>query len=197
MAQSAGIETSPSVVRSFSGEYDTFLTKRFDRTGEDERIHFASAMTLLGKKDGDGGDSGVSYLDLADFLMKNGAQANKDLEQLWRRIVFFICVSNTDDHLRNHGFLLKERGWVLSPAYDMNPVATGDGLALNISRDDNSQNLDIARSVAPIFRLSDARAEEIISEVVLAVSKWPEQAKRLKLPAPEISTMRNAFRMAS
>ncbi len=196
LAQAAGIETAQSDIRHFSGEYDTFLTRRFDRTEGGERVHFASAMTLLGKKDGDGGDTGVSYLGLADFLMKNGAQVNKDMEQLWRRIVFYICVSNTDDHLRNHGFLLQERGWVLSPAYDMNPVATGSGLSLNISRDDNSQSLDLARSVAPVFRVSDERAEEIIGDVVRAVRNWLELAQRIKLPAREIGIMKNAFRVA-
>ena len=153
-------------------------------------------MTLLGKKDGDGGDTGVSYLDLADFLIRHGAQANKDLEQLWRRIVFYICVSNTDDHLRNHGFLLHERGWVLSPAYDINPVATGGGLALNISRDDNGLSIDLVRSVAPVFRLKDGRAEEIIGEVINAVRRWPDLAKQHKIPSREVTLMKNAFRVA-
>lgn len=196
LAQSAGVETTQSDVRHFSGEYDTFLSKRFDRTEGGERVHFASAMTLLGKKDGDGGDTGVSYLDLADFLIRHGAQANKDLEQLWRRIVFYICVSNTDDHLRNHGFLLQERGWVLSPAYDINPVATGGGLALNISRDDNGLSLDLVRSVAPVFRLKDGRAEEIIGEVINAVRRWPDLAKQYKIPSREVTLMKNAFRVA-
>jgi serine/threonine-protein kinase HipA len=196
LAQAAGIEVAEADVRRFSGEYDTFLTRRFDRTEDGQRIHFASAMTLLGKKDGDGGDTGVSYLDLAGFLMKHGAQANKDLEQLWRRIVFYVCLSNTDDHLRNHGFLLQERGWVLSPAYDINPVATGGGLALNISRDDNSQSLDLIRSVAPVFRISNERANTIIGEVVGAVRNWVELAKQLKLPSREISAMKNAFLVA-
>ncbi len=158
LAQTAGIQTPTSLIRHFSGDYDTFLSKRFDRTECGTRLHFASAMTLLGKKDGDGGDTGVSYLDMADFLIKNGAHANQDLEQLWRRIVFYICVSNTDDHLRNHGFLLQARGWTLSPAYDINPVATGNGLSLNISRDDNSQDLDLARSIAPIFRVGNQQS---------------------------------------
>jgi len=193
LAQAAGIETSTSEVRRFSGEYDTFLTKRFDRTEGGERIHFASAMTLLGKKDGDGGDTGVSYLDLAEFLMKNGARVNKDMEQLWRRIVFYICVSNTDDHLRNHGFLLQDQGWVLSPAYDMNPVATGGGLSLNISREDNSQSFDLARGIAPVFRLSEVRADEVIAEVVKAVRTWPDIAKQQGLLSREISQMKNAF----
>jgi serine/threonine-protein kinase HipA len=196
LAQVAGIETSQSDIKHFSGEYNTFLTRRFDRTETGERIHFASAMTLLGKKDGDGSDAGTSYLELADFLIKNGAQVMQDLEQLWRRIVFYICVSNTDDHLRNHGFLLKERGWVLSPAYDMNPVAIGSGLSLNISRDDNSQALELALSVAPVFRMSNERAKEIIAEVVSAVRTWSERAKQLQLSSREIISMKNAFRVA-
>ncbi len=193
LAQAAGIETVQSDIRNFSGEYDTFLSKRFDRTESGERVHFASAMTLLGKQDGDGADTGVSYLDLAEFLMRNGAQANRDLEQLWRRIVFYICVSNTDDHLRNHGFLLRDGGWVLSPAYDINPVVTGGGLALNISKEDNSQSLDLARSVAPVFRINEGRADEIIGEVVGAVRNWEELAKKLKLSSREIGQMKNAF----
>lgn len=196
LAQKAGIDTAIAEIKNFSSDYDTFLTRRFDRTEGGERTHFASAMTLLGKKDGDGADTGVSYLDLAGFLMKNGAQVNKDLEQLWRRIVFYICVSNTDDHLRNHGFLLTDQGWALSPAYDMNPVATGGGLALNISKDDNTQSLDLARSVAAVFRVDDTRMEEIIAEVIESVRTWPDLAKQLKLPAREISLMKNAFRLA-
>jgi serine/threonine-protein kinase HipA len=153
-------------------------------------------MTLLGKKDGDGGDTGVSYLDLADFLVRNGAQANDDLEQLWRRIVFYVCVSNTDDHLRNHGFMLTDRGWALSPAYDINPVATGGGLALNISKEDNSQDLDLVLSIAPYLRVSKDRANEIIQEITTIVRSWPNMAKRLSIPSRELSVMKNAFRVA-
>lgn len=196
LAKDAGIDVTQSETRNFSGEYDTFLTKRFDRTKNGERLHFSSAMTLLGKKDGDGGDTGVSYLDLADFLIKNGSQVNKDLEQLWRRIVFYICVSNTDDHLRNHGFMLEINGWSLSPAYDINPVATGGGLSLNISREDNSQSLELVRSIAPAFRISDVRTAEIINEVSSAVRNWLELAKKLKISSREISMMKNAFRVA-
>jgi serine/threonine-protein kinase HipA len=195
LAQAAGVETTQSDIRNFTGEYDTFLSKRFDRTENGERMHFASAMTLLGKQDGDGADTGVSYLDLAEFLMRHGAQANKDLEQIWRRIVFYICVSNTDDHLRNHGFLLRDGGWVLSPAYDINPVATGGGLALNISKDDNSQSLDLARSVAPVFRISDRKAEEIVSDVVKSVQSWRDIAGRIKISSHEMRIMSGAFRV--
>jgi serine/threonine-protein kinase HipA len=195
LAVNAGVETAPSRIQRFSEKYDTFLTKRFDRAETGERIHFASAMTLLGKKDGDSGETGVSYLDLAEFLMKNGAQVGKDLEQLWRRIVFNISVSNVDDHLRNHGFLLQKGGWVLSPAFDMNPSATGDGLLLNISKDDNAQSLDLAMSVAAIFRVKKDRAEEIISEVSRAVRQWPRLAKKMGLPKRETDLMKSAFRV--
>lgn len=196
LAKDAGINVAQSEIRNFSGDYDTFLTKRFDRTETGDRLHFASAMTLLGKKDGEGGDTGVSYLDLASFLIKHGAQAKNDLEQLWRRIVFYICVSNTDDHLRNHGFMLKGRGWVLSPAYDMNPVATAGGLALNISKEDNRQDLELARSVALYFRVEKEHAETIISEVKFAVQNWQVLAKKLGIPSREINLMKGAFRHA-
>ncbi|MFT5206571.1 MAG: serine/threonine-protein kinase HipA, partial [Candidatus Omnitrophota bacterium] len=196
LAQKAGINVAQSEMRHFSGEYDTFLTKRFDRTENGERLHFTSAMTLLGKKDGDGGDTGVSYLDLVDFLVRNGGQVNRDLEQLWRRIVFYVCISNTDDHLRNHGFILMDSAWILSPAYDINPVATGGGLALNISKENNRQDLDLVVSVAPYFRVSDKRANEIVQEVISVVRDWVDIAKKLSIPSHEVNLMRGAFRLA-
>lgn len=196
LAKDAGIEVAQSEIRNFSGEYDTFLTKRFDRTDSGERLQFSSAMTLLGKKDGDGGDTGVSYLDLADFLVRHGTQVNQDLEQLWRRILFYVCVSNTDDHLRNHGFMLQDNGWTLSPAYDMNPVASGGGLSLNISKDDNRQDLGLVLSVAHYFRLSDDRANEIVQEVLSVIKRWPELAKKLSIPSREVGLMKSAFKIA-
>jgi serine/threonine-protein kinase HipA len=195
LALKAGIETAPSKMQRFSGRYDTFLTRRFDRAENHERIHFASAMTLLGKRDGAGGDSGVSYLDLAAFLIKNGAQSDQDLEQLWRRIVFNVCVSNVDDHLRNHGFLLQEKGWALSPAFDMNPSPTGEGLTLNISQDDNAQNLELAMTVSPIFRITKKRAQQILADVLKGVRQWPQIADRMKLSSRERQEMRHAFRI--
>ena len=193
LALDAGIDVAQSKINSFSGEHDTFLTKRFDRTEEGERLQFSSAMTLLGKKDG---DDGVSYLDLADFLVRHGAQVSQDLEQLWRRILFYVCVSNTDDHLRNHGFMLKNNGWVLSPAYDINPVASGGGLSLNISKDDNRQDLSLVLSVVHYFRLSDERANNIVQEVLMAVKRWPDLAKELSISPREVNLMKSAFRVA-
>ncbi len=111
-------------------------------------------------------------------------------------MVILVCFSNTDDHLRNHGFMLENNGWSLSPAYDINPVVTGGGLSLNISRGDNSQSFELVRSIAPVFRISDARTVEIINEVSSAVRNWLEFAKKLKIPSREINMMKNAFRVA-
>jgi len=147
LAKSAGINMAESMARKFSTSHHTFLTKRFDRTNKGERIHFASSMTLLGYTDGQDYKDGVSYLDLVEFIVANGASVNIDLEELWRRIVFSICVSNTDDHLRNHGFILTREGWILSPAFDINPVETGSGLKLNISETDNALDLRLPLEV--------------------------------------------------
>jgi serine/threonine-protein kinase HipA len=142
LAGRAGIVVPPAEVRRFGTRksgghgHHTFLSQRFDRTAEGERVHFASAMTLLDRKDGAGAHDGASYLELADLLMRLGEDAPLDLEQLWRRIVFSVCVSNTDDHLRNHGFLLGVTGWLLAPAYDINPDPHRAGLKLNISETD-------------------------------------------------------------
>ena len=196
LAKRARIDVAHSRYQCFSGRHDTFITKRFDRTNNGERIHFASAMTLLGKKDGDGGDTGVSYLDMAEFLIQHGAQTNDDLEQLWRRIVFNVCVSNVDDHLRNHGFLLTPKGWILSPAYDMNPSATSNGLTLNISKVDNAQDINLVLEVAPTFRVKIERANEIVTEVISAVTGWENIALHHGLSSSEINRMSYAFRIA-
>ena len=110
-------------------------------------------------------------------------------------MVFNICISNVDDHLRNHGFILTGKGWKLAPAYDMNPSETGDGLSLNLSQDDNSQSLDLALEVAEYFRLKNSKAKEIISEVVGAVLQWEKIAKK-SVSSKEVSRMRQAFRVA-
>ena len=139
---------------------------------------------------------GASYLDLAEVLIRSGAHTTADLQQLWRRIVLSVCVSNTDDHLRNHGFLLHRDGWTLAPAYDMNPDPDGAGLNLNISESDNAQDLDLALEVASIFRVKPARAGEILQEVVAAVRGWPEVATGFGLSRPAQDRMRRAFRLA-
>jgi serine/threonine-protein kinase HipA len=193
LAKRAGIRVTQGLCQRFGSKHHTFLSRRFDRTDKGERIHFASAMTILERQDG---EEGASYLDLAEAIIKLGAHPARDLEELWRRIVFFVCVSNVDDHLRNHGFLLEKNGWSLSPAYDMNPVSTCGGLALNISETDNSQDLALVREVAQHFRLKSTRAEEILSEVVAAVRTWRREAEAIGISRSEQEEMAPAFHLA-
>jgi len=174
-----------SKAQKFSSHYHIFLPKRFDRKPDGTRIHFASAMTILGYTDGDDHEKGISYLELAEFISENGANVNADLEELWRRIVFSICVSNTDDHLRNHGVILSEEGWLLSPAYDINPVETATGLKLNISDNDNSLDLDLAMEVHKFFRLKEDKTTEIINSVTNSVKNWKSVATKYGISRAE------------
>jgi serine/threonine-protein kinase HipA len=193
LAIKAGLSVAEGMAQKFSGRHHTYLSKRFDRTNSGERIHFASAMTLLGYTDGTDNQDGASYLELAEFLMQNGAEVDKDLEEMWRRIVFSICIKNTDDHLRNHGFLLTERGWILSPVFDMNPVETGTGLKLNISESDNALDLGLAMQVASYFRLTDQKAAKIIDQVKKSVAGWRRLAEKYKISKTEQTIMAKAF----
>jgi serine/threonine-protein kinase HipA len=192
LSKQAGIDVADAFIQKFNSRHHTFVTKRFDRIGK-QRIHFASAMTLLGYTDGADYQEGVSYLHLAEFIMQHGINIDKDLEELWRRIVFSICVSNTDDHLRNHGFLLTSKGWKLSPAYDINPNESGTGLKLNISENDNALDLDLALSVAPFFRIKFERANNIIEEIKKATSTWRKLATKYKIGKNEQELMNRAF----
>lgn len=196
LAQQAGLTVASGQAQRFGSRHHTYLSERFDRTATNERVHFASAMTLLGYQDGTDFQDGASYLGLAAFLMRQGAQVEEDLTELWRRIVFNICVANTDDHLRNHGFLLTAQGWRLSPAYDLNPVPFGRGLTLNISEMENALDLQLALEVAPFFRLALAQAELVMAEVVAAVRGWRAVAVRYQLSREEQELMANAFRAA-
>ena len=196
LAKAAGLHVAEAMAQKFSGKYYTYLTRRFDRTPRGERIHFASAMTMLGHTDGQDHQEGISYLELVDFLSNHGANISKDLEELWRRIVFNICVSNTDDHLRNHGFILTSQGWVLSPAYDMNPAATGTGLKLNISENDNALDIDLAMEVAPFFRLTEKKATDVAKKVKRAVANWKAISTHYGIAKMEQDAMRSAFSRA-
>lgn len=166
-----------------------YLSKRFDRI-ENERVHFASAMTLLEYSDG---VEEVSYIELAEFIMRNGCKVNVDLQELWTRIVFNIAIKNTDDHLRNHGFILTPAGWNLSPAYDINPVYFGKGLTLNISETDNSLDYDLALSVAKHFRVQNGKAQAIVEQIKKTVSTWRDLAVEYKIPRQEQELMEPAF----
>lgn len=192
LARKAGLHTVPARTEKLSAFGDTFLSKRFDRNGS-RRIHFASAINLLGYQDGDNAKTGVSYLDLVDLIEQISEQPNDDLKELWRRIVFSICVCNTDDHLRNHGFLLGTQGWKLSPVYDLNPQPDGGGLSLNISETDNALDLDTALDVSKYFRLSSTQADALIKEVSDAVKTWETVASHHGINKSEIERMQPAF----
>ncbi len=198
LARSCGPQVPESMARRFANPHHSFLVQRFDRTAAGRRQHFASAMTLTGRKDGDDASTGASYLEIARVLIDHGAQTGADLRELWSRIVFNLLISNTDDHLRNHGFILVPgRGWRLSEAYDMNPVPHSHGLKLNISEADNAMDLDLARSVAPYFRVSAADADTIIERCRSVVVQWPKIASRLGLSAREQDDMAPAFQLAA
>jgi serine/threonine-protein kinase HipA len=194
LARQAGLRVPEAQVQRLTQKRRTYLSRRFDRLPTGERIHFASAMTLLGYADGADAAAGVSYLDLAEFIMRNGAAVTEDLAELWRRIVFNICVSNTDDHLRNHGFLLApNEGWRLAPAYDMNPNPQGKGLTLNIAGNDNRLDLDLALEVANSFRLTLSDAERQMAVIRGAVGQWRLMAAQKRLSKTEQDDMASAF----
>ena len=193
LAKAAGINMAECKAQQLLSKHHTFLTKRFDRTSDGQRVHFASAMTMLGFVDG---QEGASYLDIVDFLTTYGGNVEADLEELWRRIVFSISVSNTDDHLRNHGFILHPEGWVLSPAYDINPVETATGLSLNISDSDNALDFDLVMEVTKYFRLEEERAHQIMEEVTDAVKHWRGVAKKYGISNAECELKSRAFRFS-
>jgi serine/threonine-protein kinase HipA len=195
LAKACGIHVSEARLQKFSGKHHTFLSKRFDRTNDQRRIHFASAMTLLGLQDGADHVEGVGYLDLVGFIMQNSPAAKEDLEQLWRRITFNLMVSNTDDHLRNHGFILTDKGWRLSPAYDMNPNEMGIGLTLNISENSNDLDTALALETAHLYQLKSERAECILMEFRQEISNWRKIAKKHGISNSEIEQTKRAFRL--
>ena len=192
LAIKAGIEMAPCRIEKIMGNYNTFFTKRFDRKNG-ERIHFASAMTMTSNNEDTVRDNQASYLDIAEFISSNGVNIEANLHQLWRRIIFNIAISNTDDHLRNHGFILTKEGWILSPAFDLNPSVDKDGLVLNIDTVNNELDFELAKSVGKYFRLEEKQMAKIIQEVKQATSNWKTIAKELGIPRGEIELMTKAF----
>lgn len=192
LATKAGINMAPCRIEKIAGNYNTFFTKRFDRDNGG-RIHFASAMTMTGNNEDTIRDNTASYLDLAEFISNYGTQVEENLHQLWRRIIFNIAISNTDDHLRNHGFILSNEGWILSPAYDLNPSIDKDGLALNIDTNNNALDFELAKEVGEYFRLNNEQMEGIIHEVMKSVSQWKEIAAKIGVPRSEQKLMEKAF----
>lgn len=194
LARMCGLNVPESKLEHFSKDGSTFLVKRFDRIGS-RRIHFSSAMTMLGKTDGASAVDGTSYLDIVSFIKSNGISPKEDLIELWKRIVFNMAVSNTDDHLRNHGFILTAKGWRLSPLYDVNPVPQGDELSLNVSESDNRISLDLAIETAHYYGIKEADATRLAEDILVIVrDNWERLAKECGLNRSDIEDMRPAFR---
>ena len=193
LARMCGLNVPESKLEHFSKNGSTFLVKRFDRVGS-RRIHFSSAMTMLGKTDGAGAKDGTGYLDMVSFIKSNGASPKEDLIELWKRVVFNMAVSNTDDHLRNHGFLLVSNGWRLSPLYDVNPVEEGDELALNVSEEDNRISIELAIKTAHYYGIKEADARKIANDILTTVrDNWERIAKQCGLSRTDIEDKRPAF----
>jgi serine/threonine-protein kinase HipA len=151
-------------------------------------------MTMTGNNEDSIRDQNPSYLELAEFIQFSGAENTRDLHQLWRRIIFNIAISNTDDHLRNHGFLLSNEGWRLSPAYDINPSIDKDGLAINIDTVSNDLNFDLAMSVGQYFQLDQSQMDFILNEVKGVVNSWKGIAQQIGISRSEVQLMESAFR---
>lgn len=193
LAKMCGLDVPESKLETFSKLGSTFLVKRFDRDGK-KRIHFSSAMTMLGKTDGAGAEDGDGYLDIVNFIKAYGSSPKKDLLELWKRIVFNMAVSNTDDHFRNHGFILTNTGWRLSPLYDVNPTPYGDELSLNVNSNDNRISLDLAVESAVYYNIDETTALKTANEIVKTVNaNWERLAKQYGLSRNSIEYMRPAF----
>lgn len=185
LATKAGINTVNTKVLATGEKYHTFLSQRFDRTSEGKRIHFASAMTSLGLSDGDNATTGHGYLDIVDFVIQSCTDVERNLQELYRRVAFNICIGNSDDHFRNHGFLLTAKGWTLSPAYDMNPTLN-EYQSLLISSTSNKADLSILLDACDDYMLNRKTAEKIVSEVLETVKGWHELATRLGISKREM-----------
>lgn len=191
LAERAGIVTAGHELLHVAGKA-VLLSRRFDRV-EGRRIPFLSAMAMLGAKDGEGG----SYPEMVDALARHGADAKRDVRALYRRVAFNVLVSNVDDHLRNHGFLRMERsGWILSPAYDLNPVPAdlkARVLTTNIDLEESTCSIDLLEASAGYFALPLGEARKILKEVAAATSTWRDVARLAGAPAKEIHRMASAF----
>ena len=194
LAQKAGIQVAQTRVLDGLGKYHTLLSRRFDRTDEAKRIHFASSMSLLGLKDGDNAQSGFGYLDIVDFIIQGCCDVEKNLHELYRRVAFNICIGNSDDHFRNHGFLLTPKGWTLSPAYDMNPTLN-EHQSLLINESSNKADIRVLLDSCESYMINKEEAEIIILDVQAAVSKWENLAIQLQIPIRERNIFKDRFKL--
>ena len=181
LAAKAGINVAKTRTIKISKDCDLLLSERFDRTAEGRRIHFASAMSLLGFDDGTGSSTGNGYLDIVDFVLRGCTDVRQNLRELYRRVAFNIMFGNTDDHFRNHGFLLTPKGWTLSPAYDINPW-TKSHQCLLIDAYTEESDINVLLSASENYMLERQEASEIIEEVHAAIKDWRKVATELQMP---------------
>ncbi|MDP9198117.1 MAG: type II toxin-antitoxin system HipA family toxin [Pseudomonadota bacterium] len=177
----------------FNHRYRTFCSRRFDRTPRGRRF-FVSAMTLLERRDGEGG----SYLEIAEFIQNHGARGavEADLAQLLRRVLFNVLVGNTDDHLRNHGFLREATGWRLAPAFDLNPNPARRHHALRLDEASDEPDLEAILRTAEFYRVNGRDAQRMLDEVRAATRGWKKRAKAARLSASEIASIEPAFALS-
>nr|WP_302965622.1 HipA domain-containing protein [uncultured Prevotella sp.] len=194
LARKAGINAAQTKVQGGLGKYHTLLSKRFDRTDEGKRIHFASSMSLIGLRDGDNAQGGYGYLNIVDFILQSCCDVEKNLQELYRRVAFNICIGNSDDHFRNHGFLLTPRGWTLSPAYDMNPTLN-EYQSLLINESSNKADIRTLLESCESYMIKKEVAENIIHQVQAAVAGWENLAVLLQIPAREVTMFKDRFKL--
>ncbi|NLO00197.1 MAG: type II toxin-antitoxin system HipA family toxin [Bacteroidales bacterium] len=192
LAKEAGVNAAETTVINSGDKYHVLLSRRFDRTGEGRRRHFASAMSLLGLTDGCDAKSGNGYLDIVDFVIQNSCDVSANLRQLYRRVAFNIAIGNSDDHFRNHGFFLTPRGWTLAPAYDLNPTLSGYQ-SLLINSTTNESDLQILLDSSKEYMIGREEAESILNEVVEGVSKWRSLALSLGISRREIDLFEQVY----
>lgn len=192
LAKACGINVPNARLMKLLAHGSTYLSERFDRKPYGRRLHMMSAMTLLSKTDGQ--TDGTSYLDIADGIEQICADPDKDLRELWKRIVFSALTSNADDHLRNHGFVLYDGLWHLSPAYDLNPVPYADSLSLNITEDDNRIILENVINIAEYFRISKEKAISCIKNMQETIhNRWRPIACQCGISEKEQHEMESSF----
>ena len=194
LARKAGIYAAQTKVLGGLGKYHTLLSKRFDRTDEGKRIHFASSMSLIGLRDGDNAQGGYGYLNIVDFILQSCCDVEKNLQELYRRVAFNICIGNSDDHFRNHGFLLTPRGWTQSPAYDMNPTLN-EYQSLLINESSNKADIRTLLESCESYMIKKEVAENIIRQVQAAVAGWENLAVLLQIPAREVTMFKDRFKL--
>ena len=192
MAKIAGINIPESKVIRNDNRFHSFISKRFDRLSPNTRVQFASALSLLGLEDGDNASSGKGYIDIVDFILQSCTDSKSNIEELYRRVAFNICIGNSDDHFRNHGFLLTPKGWTLSPVYDLNPTLN-DFQTLLINSKTNEADLGILLDSYQEYMINRSTAENIIKKVVDSVSQWEVLARNIHVSKYEIDRFREKF----